>query len=164
MSRGMKINDGKSIKVPLNTFPCRGRGQVLAFFSLLFSPSSPFTPLSFFFSLQLSLWPAASCLGSILGCSAFLSFIRDPLPSHPGIFYFAFSARSSSSISLAFTLASSNTRGTHTFAPFVTRRHTPSPLSSLPSSRFSRGNFPLLRESLRRFWWRNYSRGRVLEW
>lgn len=129
MSRGMKINDGKSIKVPLNTFPCHGRGQVLAFFSLLFSPSSPFTPLCFLLSFAaLSL---AGCLlvGSILGCLAFLSFIRDSLLSRSGIFYFAFSARSSSSISLAFTLASSNTRGTHTFAPFVMRRHTSPPFS-----------------------------------
>lgn len=145
----MKINDGKSIKVPLNTFPCHGRGQVLAFFSLLFSPSSPFTPLCFLLSFAaLSL---AGCLlvGSILGCSAFLSFIRDSLLSRPGIFYFAFSARSSSSISLAFTLASSNTRGTHTFAPFVMRDTHPLPFHS--SGRFSRGNFPLLQESLRQF-------------
>lgn len=163
MSRGMKINDGKSIKVPLNTFPCCCRGQVLAFFSLPFF--SLFSFHSSLFLLPFAALSLAGCflVGSILGCSAFLSFIRNPLPFPSGIFYFAFSARSSSSISLAFTLASSNTRETHTFAPFVTRRHTP-PLFLHSPSRFSRGNFPLFQESFQRFWWRNYSRGGVLEW
>lgn len=122
----MKINDGKSIKVPLNTFPCRGRGQVLAFLSLLFSPSSPFAPLSFFFPLQLSLWPATSWSARYQGARLSSPLFATPASPTTGIFYFAFSARSSSSISLAFTLAWSNTRGTHTFAPFCDEEtHTP---------------------------------------
>lgn len=157
----MKINDGKSIKVPLNTFPCRGRGQVLAFLSLLFSPfSSPFTPLSFFFPFAALSLAGYLLVGSILGCSAFLSFIRDPPPPPPQpasfISRFPLGRRRRRPFP-CHSLWRRRTRAGHTLSPpFVTRRHT-----LLPSSfgRFSRGNFPLVQVSLRRFRWRKLLTG-----
>ena len=51
-----KTNDGKSIKVPLNTFPCSDREQVLAFFLFFFlSIFLPLSSLSLSHSLSLSL-------------------------------------------------------------------------------------------------------------